>query len=104
MKNGRYKLILLGLTIGALSLHACGLPHTYKPSGKGLFPAVLVLHSAGGIRENHLNFAFDLSRKGYVTSVVDYGVDLQSIVDTYDQLKTLPEVDPKRIGMVGRPI
>ena len=55
----------------------------------------------GGIKPHLLNFAHDLSRKGYVTSVVDYGHDLQPIVDTYDKLKTLPEVDPKRIGMAG---
>jgi len=102
MKNWRYKLILLGLIIGALSLQACGLhPYSYKPSGKGPFPAVIVLHTRGGIRDHLYEFASDLSRQGYVTSIVDYGIETLPIVENYDQLITLPEVDPNRIGMVG---
>ena len=76
----------------------------YKPPGKGPFPAVIVLHTAGGIQDYLLDFADDLSDEGYVTLVVDYlsapdgrGRDpdvvkeeLRIIVEAYDQLKHSP--------------
>jgi len=87
----------------------------YKPPGKGPFPAVIVLHTCGGIQDYLLDFADDLSDEGYVTPVVDYlsapcgsGFDadvvkeeLRIIAEAYDQLKAQPAVDPDRIGMVG---
>ena len=101
--------------IGLLPLSACGTAGLYKPSGKGPFPAVLVLHGSTGIHPFTQSFAHALSREGYVTFVFDYltaphgrGRDpdvikeeLQIIVEAYDQLKALPTVDPDRIGMAG---
>jgi len=101
MKDWRRKQFLFLLLCGSLLLNACGGPYSYKPSGKGRFPAVIVLHGRAGIRQDHLDFASDLSRAGYVTSVVDYGLDLKPIVDNYDRLRMHPDVDPERIGMAG---
>ena len=121
MKDCRYKLFLLGLMISLLLLSACGTAGLNKPSGKGPFPAVIVLHSSTGIHQHTLEFASDLSSEGYVTLVVyylsaQYGgysrrgagripdvieEELRLIVEAYDQLKAQPYVDPKRIGMVG---
>ena len=115
MKVWRYKLFLLGSIVGVLLLQACGTTGLYKPSGKGPFPAVIVLHGSSGIRPINHNFAYALSREGYITLVVDYlsaphgsGPDpdvikeeLQIIVEAYDQIKAQPTVDPDRIGMAG---
>ena len=86
--------------------------YEYTPSGKGPFPAVIVLHTIAGMQPHVLDFASALSRKGYITIAVDYfsgrgklppnklGYS-QHIEDTYNYLKTLPMIDPDRIGMVG---
>ena len=66
MKHWEFKLFLLGLMIGLLSLQASGLGMD-KPSGKGPFPAVIVLHSGRGLLPYHLDFAATLRRKGYIT-------------------------------------
>jgi len=101
--------------IGLLPLSACGPAGLYKPSGKGPFPALLVLHSSAGIRPYTHSFAAAFSREGYVTIVFDYfsaipgsgrdpdviKAELRIIAEAYDQLKALPTVDPDRIGMVG---
>ena len=86
--------------------------YMYTPSGTGPFPAVIVLHTIGGMRPHVQEFASALSSKGYITLAVNYfsgrgklaydKLDYdQHIVDAYDHLITLPMVDPERIGMVG---
>ena len=126
MTNAKYSLLIVVLLIVAFFIPACVqsirikssvydvdiTSHLYKPSGKGPVPAVIVLHTIAGMQPHVLDFASDLSRKGYVTIAVDYfsgrgklppnrlGFS-QHVEDAYDYLKTLPMVDPDRIGMVG---
>jgi len=88
-----------------------------KPQGDGPFPAVVLLHGAGGIREYHDVWAERLASWGYVTLQVDsfgprglstaFG-DLNMVFkrtyDAYDAksyLGGIPFVDPKRIGVMG---
>ena len=126
MTRSKYRRLLFVLLIISFFILACA-PSTrikssaydvdittylYKPSGDGRFPAVIFLHTIAGMQPHVLDFATALSRKGYVTLAVDYfsgrgklppnrlGYS-QHIQDAYDYLKTLPIVDPERIGMVG---
>lgn len=77
----------------------------YKPSGKGPYPAVIVLHTIGGMSEDIKTFSDELSNENFVTLAVDYfsggGWYSQKVGAAYDYLQKLPEVDPERIGMVG---
>lgn len=74
----------------------------YKPRGDGPYPAIIVLHTSGGLTSHEKDFARRLSKRGYVTLTVDYFARHGSnIEDGYDYLKTHPNVDPKRIGAVG---
>ena len=88
-----------------------------KPQGDGPFPAVVLLHGAGGIREYHDVWAERLASWGYVTLQVDsfgprglstaFGdanMVFKRTYDAYDAksyLGGLPFVDPKRIGVMG---
>lgn len=126
MTSRKYTLFLVGLLIGAFSLLACTpsirikssvydvdiTARLYKPPGEGPFPAVIVLHTIAGMQPHVTQFASALSREGYVTMAVDYFSGRwklpynklgypQHIQDAYDYLKTLPMIDPDRIGMVG---
>lgn len=86
----------------------------YSPSGDGPFPAVIILHAGTGLLPDHLNYAADLRSQGYVTIVPQYcsnyrdcdhvpnhSEHLRIIAKAYDRLKSLPSVDPNRIGIVG---
>lgn len=121
-----YNLFLICLLISVFFLFSCTQPihlkssvhdvditaHLYKTSGEGPFPAVMVLHTIAGMQPHVLKFSSALSRKGYVTVAVDYFSGREKlpynmldyyrhIKDTYNYLKALPIIDPKRIGMVG---
>jgi dienelactone hydrolase len=88
-----------------------------KPQGDGPFPAVVLLHGAGGIREYHDVWAERLASWGYVTLQVDsfgprglstaFGDTNMVFKRTYDAYDTksylggLPFVDRKRIGVMG---
>jgi carboxymethylenebutenolidase len=78
-------------------------PYLFTPSGKGPFPAVIVLHAKGGLSPHDVDFARDLTRQGFLTAVVDYaargGVD--NVEKAYDLLSANPAVSPGRIGLVG---
>jgi dienelactone hydrolase len=92
----------------------------YKPEGAGPFPAVVLLHSCGGIRTEIQDWAKDAVARGYVAFVVDsLGPRGQSSVcipapgnvslfrgvkDTFQALAHLEKlsfVDPQRIGLMG---
>jgi len=78
--------------------------YLYKPSGKGPFPAVIVLHHSRGLTDEIKDFSDDLSGEGYVTLAIDFdsgGGFLNSTSAAYYYLQKLPEVDPRRIGSVG---
>ena len=78
--------------------------YLYKPSGKGPFPAVIVLHHSRGLTDDIKEFSDDLSDKGYVTLAIDFdsgGGFLNSTSAAYYYLQKLPEVDPRRLGSVG---
>ena len=77
----------------------------YKPKGKGPHPAVIVLPVRSGMNQYSKNWSAKLAKKGYVTLTVNYrtggGWPDVNVGEAYDYLKELPEVDPKRIGLVG---
>jgi dienelactone hydrolase len=92
-------LVLLGLlgcasTIGGGSIS--------EPSGQGPFPAVIVLHTIGGLRDHEKNYASKLAGQGYVAIAVNWSSGGgTNITDAYDYLVARPDVDPERIGLVG---
>ena len=91
----------------------------YKPSGKGPFPAVIVMHAGGGTGPGDHNYARSLAAQGYVAMVVDtYGTrgirstwqigfkraaffQLSDAYGAFSYLATLPDVDEQRIGILG---
>jgi dienelactone hydrolase len=82
--------------------------YTYKPETPGKHPGLLILHTKGGLQAHEHDYASQIAKHGYVAVVVDYmsgsGNSLGNsyrIYDAYQYLKTLPEVDPERIGAVG---
>ncbi len=108
--NGSLPGFIAAAMLTASTLAACtagtggsGVPYVFKPSGSGKFPAVIVLHTRGGVQPHVVEFADDLSRRGYVTAVVDYfatgGVD--NIEKGYDFLAQHEAVASDRIGVVG---
>jgi dienelactone hydrolase len=74
-----------------------------KPTGQGPFPAIIVLHTIGGLSDHEKNYARKLSGHGYVATAVNWqsGNGEANIIDTYEYLTTLPGIDPSRIGLVG---
>ena len=105
----KYRLVVSGIIVLALNLfmlQGCatipGGGNVYEPSGQGPFPAVIVLHSIGGFSEHDKKFAQRLSSQGYVTMTVDYFAgDGNNAKHGYEYLKTLPNVNSERIGLVG---
>jgi len=102
-----------------------GQPHSHaqielwRPSGAGPFPAVVVLHGCGGVGAGSLGWAERLAGWGYLAAVVDSlrprklgdicatGWLLSSEVRAQDAfnaaayLRTLPEIDGDRVGLMG---
>ena len=91
----------------------------YLPPGSGPFPAVLVMHSCSGITDNTRTWAARLVSWGYAAVIVDsFGprnqrsvcenvdsipVDVRG-VDAHNaaiHLRTLPNIQADRIGIVG---
>jgi dienelactone hydrolase len=87
----------------------------YRPKGDGPFPAVVLLHTCGGLREHVLNWAVRLVKEGYLALAVDSfgsrdkdncgaGDSFLLTKDAYgarDYLKTLAYADKKGIGVMG---
>lgn len=96
--------------------------HTlYTPAGQGPFPAVVVLHTCGGVSQHEKDWGQRLAGWGYVAIVVD-SFATRGVVTTCDAghtvaltildrvtdalraaayLRTLPNVAPGRVGAIG---
>jgi dienelactone hydrolase len=92
-----------------------------KPAGSGPFPAVVVLHTCGGIRMGHTsNWGDRLVGRGYAVVLVDsftprggsecripqyFPARVDEVVDdafaALAHLRQRPDVDARRIGVVG---
>ena len=91
----------------------------WLPPGNGPFPAVLVMHSCGGITDSHRAWAGRLVGWGYAALIVDsFGprnqrrtcdcddciparVRAQDAHNAATYLRTLPNIQADRIGIVG---
>jgi hypothetical protein len=92
------------------------------PDGQGPFAAVIVVfyepETGIGLGKDYRDFALQLAKRGFVALSVGYQAslyypseakaDLQPLsalayaaVNCYSALATLPEVDPKRVGIMG---
>lgn len=92
------------------------------PEGKGPFPAVLVVYydaeTGAGLKPGNKfrDFGYQLARRGFVALSIGWPRDFTSkmsprlqplsclayvAANCYNGLATLPEVDPKRVGVVG---
>lgn len=89
-----------------------------RPSGTGPFPAIVLLHHCGGIDGDLKSLARHFTAEGYVTIIPDsFGsrgvgavcvsgavTEGERVPDAYaaaDYLRSLPEVRPDRIGVIG---
>ena len=116
MKTALLALLLLSVTSTAYAVDL------YKPDGPGPFPAVVLLHGCGGINSFNHDYAQQLKEQGFVAKVVDSfgprGLDVictnnalmsqmarkDRIDDAFtalNELRSLPYVDPERIGLMG---
>jgi dienelactone hydrolase len=91
----------------------------FAPKGAGPFPAIVISHSCGGLRQNSFEWAARAVAAGYVALVVDhfgprkitmncwpnyrvnYSVIAQDAVAGLKHLRPLPFVDGKRIAHMG---
>ncbi len=92
------------------------------PDGAGLRPAVLVVYyepeTGNGLKGENRDFAYQLARRGFVTLSIGLGNSLYypsredaqlqplsglayAAANCYHVLANRPEVDPKRVGVVG---
>ncbi len=84
----------------------------FLPSRSGPAPAVLVLHTSGGLQSADLAYAADLAQAGFVSLAVHYlnprwegkfhhpGY-IRDLVLVVDYLQARPEVQGRPIGVVG---
>ena len=92
--------VLLGL-LGCTSIPGGG--SISEPSGQGPFPAIIVLHTIGGLWDHEKIYARKLSNHGYVATAVNWqsGNGEENIINAYEYLIARPDVDPEKIGLVG---
>jgi dienelactone hydrolase len=85
-----------------------------KPDGKGIFPAIILLHGSIGYDKHYDDWADRLASWGYVSLLLDgFGprgqsslsdppsARAQDICYAKSYLSGLPFVDPERIGVIG---
>jgi carboxymethylenebutenolidase len=94
--------------------------HLMTPDGAGRYPAILILHTSGGLQPGDLDFASRLVQQGYVVLVPEflkaYGIQPQARRSTFttyaqpiymdlkaslDQLRSNNKVDGKRLAAIG---
>lgn len=96
--------------------------YLYRPEGTGPFPAMVLLHTIGGLRPHVFNWAEWLKAEGYVALAVDSfsprGIDpirvarmeirppgipihVEDAFGAEGYLRSLPFVDKERIGVMG---
>ncbi|HLI94888.1 MAG TPA: dienelactone hydrolase family protein [Candidatus Baltobacteraceae bacterium] len=101
------------------TLHGQLTATVYRPSGDGPFPAMVLLHTCAGVQPYVGNWAQWLAGQGYEAIVVDsfgprgvgsvcgiggYPDERARALDAYGALvylRTRPEVDGTRIGVIG---
>lgn len=94
----------------------------YRPAGSGPFPALVIVHSCGGIRAEINGWAREAQARGYVALVLDafsqrriksvcvpsrdnaavnFPRGAKDALQAVAHLAGLPFVDPQRIGVLG---
>ena len=90
----------------------------WKPKGDGPFPALILVHTCGGIREQIGYWRKEAVRRGYVAFVIDSFSSrgspncqplppvppprgVKDVFDATEHLETFPFVDKSRIAMLG---
>lgn len=91
----------------------------YKPAGAGRFPALILVHTCGGLRPETRNWTREALSRGYVVFVIDSlgprGLKTvchppspvsiwRGVKDSFqalDHLKRFEFVDPDRVGLMG---
>jgi dienelactone hydrolase len=91
----------------------------WKPAGPGPFPALIVLHGCDGVSANQRSWAARLVSWGYIAAIVDSfrprrvsstcesngspkpQLRAQDAFNAAAYLRTLPDVMPNRIGVIG---
>jgi dienelactone hydrolase len=110
-------LVFDGKSVGAANSGAT--LEIWKPAGPGPFPAVIVLHGCDGVTNHHRNWATRLVGWGYLAAIVDSfhprrvsstcenngspkpQLRAQDAFNAATYLRTLPDVIPNRIGVIG---
>ena len=90
----------------------------WKPEGDGPFPALIIVHTCGGIRQQIAYWRKEAVRRGYVAFVIDsfssrgstscrplppvsMARGVKDVFDAAEHLKTFPFVDKSRIAVLG---
>jgi dienelactone hydrolase len=90
----------------------------WKPKGDGPFPALIIVHTCGGIRQQIAYWRKEAVRRGYVAFVIDSFTSrgssscrpqpptsmargVKDVFDAAEHLKTFPFVDRSRIALLG---
>lgn len=90
----------------------------WKPDGPGPFPAVILVHSCGGMKKQIGDWRGEAIKRGYVVFIIDSFTSrgspncrpiaptpmtrgVKDVLDAGAHLATLPFVDKSRIGMIG---
>ena len=120
--NSKSKLRVSDVVYAGADGHAVS-GYLLTPPGKGPYPAVVYLHGSGGSRADFVGIASWLAARGAVALTIDSpfvgeqpegtGMDalrherdlaVRGVIDTrraVDALRSLPQVDDDRIGLVG---
>lgn len=90
----------------------------WKPAGDGPFPAVVLVHSCGGLKQQLGHWRKEALKRGYVAFIIDaftsrgspncrpvppitMGRGVEDVLDAAAHLRTFPFVDPSRIATIG---